>query len=270
MNQDDSFQLRDLLEQAGGAGLSQGEAETVFAQAWARIEEGIAREPGDTAEKSASARRLDVLALQPQRRRRRARAIVITSAVLLAGASSAAAAEYIAARTGQHLNGWELGAAGPGEVLDQGGSDYRQVLEDSVAGIPFAPGYEAQRADTLTQGMLQAEAGSQLTEGAARAQFARNALCTWADAWVVAQAAGNTTAQAQAVATLAAAHDWPDVQALDEYGPATSFAWLAPLESAARAGDRQGVLDAVTDSSRCRPDLAPAIAADPAFQGFSR
>src|SRR5680860_1545859 len=46
------------------------------------------------------------------------------------GGGVVAAADFIAARTGERTTGWEVDAAGPGEVLNAGGTDYPQVLRE--------------------------------------------------------------------------------------------------------------------------------------------
>jgi hypothetical protein len=109
-----------------------------------------------------------------------------------------------------------------------------------------------------------------------RSYVAYNAVCTWADAWVAADDAGNVAARADATQTLAGSVTWKAVVAFEksqgEPNPADSeagqsyFGWLRPLAEAAESGDHQAVLAAVAAGS-CSPDVLPVISADPNYGG---
>ncbi|WP_432482921.1 hypothetical protein [Kineococcus esterisolvens] len=246
--------------------------------------------PAGTAHEQAArrARRLDVVTAQQvhaRRHRRLARAGAITLAVALAGTGTAAAATYLATRTGQQSAGWEATAAGPGELLRQDGSDYLDVAHQLSADIPFAPTHQAQRQAQFSTGMLAPQADGQISTSALRAQVAQNAICTWADAWIAADTTGDSTdstARQTAGDTLTASLTWTAVTDVDPHPSPTGalgdqgaqaetrFGWVPAIAAAAATGDHRAVLDAVTDSGRCDPQLTPALNADPAYQGPTR
>jgi hypothetical protein len=191
------------------------------------------------------------------------------------------AAEFIATRTGQHTSGWEIGAGGSGELLDKAGTDLRQVVEEVTADIPFPPGYDAQK-DWALDSYGSPDPGSAITESHLRSGIASQAICTWADAWVAADDAGNAGARAAATATLAESGSWEPIRTFNEdhgepdpMDPATGvdpgaggsyYGWLRPLARSAQAGDRQGLLDAVATGHQCSYEVLPVIDADPAYQ----
>src|SRR5680860_1276677 len=171
--------VADLLHSAAGDPLDAAEAERVFAEVWSRVQADVAR-GGGVVEDDFERRRLDVIAkaqVASRRRRQLVRGVSLTTAVVLAGGGVAAAADFIAARTGERTTGWEVDAAGPGEVLNAGGTDYPQVLREITADIPFAPGWEHERDVALNGFYLAPEAGSSVTEGAVRATVTDYAVC---------------------------------------------------------------------------------------------
>ncbi|WP_345710753.1 hypothetical protein, partial [Kineococcus glutinatus] len=222
-----------------------------------------------------------------RRRRRVARTSALTTAVLLAGAGTASAGEYLATRTGQHATGWHVQAAGAGEGLDVRGSDHVEVVRELIADIPYAPGYEHLREAEPVTGSLRdttppGEGGTVISESAARAQAAQNAVCTWADAWIAADTRGDRAARDTATAALAGSLAWPAVRDVDPdpsatghagdqgVGTPTRFGWVPALIAATGGGQHQAVLDAVTGSGRCRPAYTPAMNADPGYAGPGR
>src|SRR3954466_13091889 len=240
-----------------GAAVQPGpvEQERIFADAWSRVQASI----GDGAHGNrVQARRLDLIADREKaarRRRRTSRVASITPAVAVAGAGTAAAAEFISTRTGEETTGWEVGAAGPGELLNLGGTDRDEVFDEATADIPFPPGYEAQRASALN--FYPRETDSAITDSRLRAMVAGNAICTWADAWVAADDAGDAAARTSATTTLTAAVAWEDIRTSDIPDAApiqgtdqrrSYWGWLPPLAEAAQDGDYQAVLDAVARS----------------------
>lgn len=241
------------------------DARALAGDAWAQIRRGMA---SDAPTDGRLAARDDLAA---RRRRRPARLASITVAVVLAGAGTAAAADYLATRTGEQTVGWETDAAGRGELLNPAGTDRAEVFEEVTAGIEFPPGYEAARQYVLD--FYPAEADSRVTEGMLRGQVARAAVCSWADAWVAADDAGDFAARDAATVVLTGAPAWPDITEWDFDGATTypdgstrSYnGWIPPLAAAAAATDRQAVLDAVADSSICGPETNPVMDADPDY-----
>src|SRR5680860_245731 len=202
--------VADLLHSAAGDPLDAAEAERVFAEVWSRVQADVAR-GGGVVEDDFERRRLDVIAkaqVASRRRRQLVRGVSLTTAVVLAGGGVAAAADFIAARTGERTTGWEVDAAGPGEVLNAGGTDYPQVLREITADIPFAPGWEHERDVALNGFYLAPEAGSSVTEGAVRATVTDYAVCTWAAYWVAADVAANAKARSLATDTLTRSLTW--------------------------------------------------------------
>ncbi|WP_432537795.1 hypothetical protein [Kineococcus arenarius] len=283
--------LDDLLRSTAPPPLTRQQQETAFTHAWNSVMASRTSTPASASTdlqhewSVRQARRLDVVTAQQvraRRQRRLARAGAITLAVALAGTGTAAAATYLAARTGERTSGWEATAAGPGEVLRQDGSDYVDVARQLTADIPVAPGHQAQSEAQFNVGALAPRADTQISTSALRAQVAQNAICTWADAWIAADATGDTAARRAAADTLTASLTWSAVTDVDPSpsptgapGDAgaqteTRFGWLPAITAAAVAGDHRAVLDAVTDSGRCNPQLTPALNTDPAYRGPAR
>lgn len=294
MHPDGGTTLDDLLRQAAPHPLPEDHQQQVFTRTWHTLTTTLSSSMDATASHadrrdnelaSRRARRLDVVAAQQvraRRHRRLARISAITLTLAVAGAGTAAAATYLATRTGQHTSGWEATAAGPGELLRQDGSDYLDVAAQLTADIPFPADYQTQRQAQFRTGSLAPQANAQITVSALRAQVAQNAICTWADAWIAADDTSDTTAgttadvsaRQSATAALTGSLTWTAVTDVDptpspsgaradagaETG--TRFGWVPAIATAATAGDRAAVLDAVTSSGRCStPGLTPSITA---------
>jgi hypothetical protein len=272
MGNPDDTRLDRLLRSAAAVRPDPAEQERIFADAWSRIQMSVRDgEHGDRLQ----TRRLDLIADREKtarRRRRTSRVASMTLAVAVAGAGTAAAAEFISTRTGEETTGWEVGAAGPGELLNLGGTDRDEVFDEATANIPFPPGYEAQRAWALN--FYPREKDSAVTDSRLRAMVAGYAVCTWADAWVAADDAGNAAARTTAATTLAAAVAWEDIRTSDIPDAApiqgtdqrrSYWGWLPPLAEAAQSGDHQAVLDAVAGSYFCSYHVLPVIDADPGY-----
>ncbi|MGY1856704.1 hypothetical protein [Modestobacter sp. SYSU DS0290] len=277
MRDPDDDELDALLQRAGTVQRTGAEDEQVLSDVWSRVQAAMDDDPvspGDDLQR----RRLGLIGdreVAARRRRRTARLATVTLAVVVAGSGTAAAAAYIATRTGEELTGWEVGAGGSGEVLDWAGTDLAQVVEETTADIVFAPGYAAQRDRALAY-FSRPDPGSTGTESGLRSEVAGYAVCTWADAWVAADGTGDVAARTAAAETLTAALTWEPFLtfAADHQEPVPAESpengsyrwWLRPLAEAARAGDRQAVLDAVADSRTCGWEYVPVIDADPAYE----
>jgi hypothetical protein len=279
-NQDD---LDTLLRSAATVRRDPLDEERTFVDVWSRVQASM-RAGAAASDDAVQDRRLNLIAdreLAARRRRRTAKVASVTLAVVVAGAGTAAAAEFLSTRTGEETTGWEVGAAGPGELLNLGGTDRRQVFEKVTADIPFAPGYEAQRDYSLD--FFPVETDSRITESGLRSWTASNAICTWADAWVADDNSGDLAARETAAGTLAESVSWEPIQTFDEahgepdpMDPSTGvdsgaggsyYGWLRPLAQAAQSGDRQGLLDAVAISHQCSPKVLPVISAASDYEG---
>lgn len=273
-------ELDRLLRAAGPAPVS---GDAVFADVWARVSTAVDEDGTDLRGDAGDVESLDrararVLLDRDQSARRRKRVNrLATAALVLAVASggTAAAAEFISARTGQSLSGWEIGAGGSGEVIDRGGDDLSAVVDAETADIPFPAGYDAQR-DFALAFYVPAEDGSAITASHLRSAIAGAAVCSWTDVWVASNVTGDTATQDAAADQLRAAVSWEPFLtfAVDhqEPAPAESTAvqdsyrwWLRPLAEAATAGERQEVLDLVAESATCTYQLIPVIDADPDY-----
>ncbi|MGI4894354.1 MAG: hypothetical protein ACRYF3_04485 [Janthinobacterium lividum] len=286
--------LDAFLRSAAPQLLPPQQQDEVFADTWRTITTTVSTTPQHTNDlANRRSRRLDVVSHQQTRARRHrriTRASAITLTVALAGTGTAAAATYLASHTGQQTSGWQVAAAGPGEILRQNGSDYLDVARQLTTDIPFAPDHQVQRVAQFRTGFLAVGADTSITVSALRAQVAQNAICTWADAWITADTTGNAAAREVASDTLARSLTWTAVSDVDpvpsktgDPGDAgaetvTRFGWVPAIASAASTGDRAAVVSAVTDSGRCSPDLTPSITTaltttatvDPAAHGTAR
>jgi len=271
-----------LLRSAATVQRDPAREERTFADVWARVQATM-KDAAATPDDAVLDRRLALIAdreMTARRRRRAAKVASVTLAVVVASAGTAAAA-FVGTRTGEKNTGWEVGAGGSGEILDQGGHDRRQVFEQVTSDIRFAPGYEAQRDHALD--FFPQESDSAISESHLRSWTASNAICTWADAWVADDNAGDLTAREVATGTLAESASWEPIRTFNEdhdepdpMDPNTGvdpgaggsyYGWLRPLAQAARSGDRQGLLAAVAIGSHCSPEVLPVISTDPDYRG---
>lgn len=269
-----SSDLDAVLRDAATVERTPAEEERVFAEVWARVQTSIddeATTPGDDLQQ----RRLSLIGdreVAARRRRRAARLASVALAVAVAGSgTAAAAAAFISTRTGESVSVAEREPGGFGEVFNMGGADRTQVFDEETADIPFAPGHEAQRTWALE--FFPRETDVRILESSLRSWMARSAVCTWADAWVAADDAGDVAARTAAATTLAEAVAWEDIRANDtpdamisETGESRSYnGWIPPLAAAAQAGDRPAVLDAVAYSAACSYHLLPVIDVAPDY-----
>lgn len=185
MTGDRGAALDELLRNAAGDELLDSTAaDQLLADVWSRLQLAVADDRALDVVRSR--RRLDVIAsaeTAARRRRRLVRGVSLGVALAIAGGGTAAAATYIAARTGKHTTGWQVSAAGPGEILNMAGSNYRQVVRRITAAIPFAPGWEHDRDLALSGGYLAPEPDSVITTSAVRGHVTNYAVCSWAAYW---------------------------------------------------------------------------------------
>ena len=282
MSDPDSHAVDALVRSAATVQRDPVEEERIFSDVWSRVQASIGEGPATSGDELQQ-RRLSLIGdreVAARRRRRTARLASVTLAVVVASTGTAAAA-FLATRTGEETTGWEVGAGGSGEILNQGGTDRRQVFEQATADIRFAPGYEAQRDYALD--FFPQDSDTAITESALRSFTTSNAICTWADAWVAHDNAGDLAARDAAAGTLAESVSWEPIQTFNEdhgepdpMDPNTGvdagaggsyYGWLRPLAQAAQSGDRQGVLDAVAIGHQCSPEVLAVISTDPNYVG---
>jgi hypothetical protein len=168
---------------------------------------------------------------QPRRRRKTAiRTVVATSVILAAGTGVAAAAGLIDMHTGV------FGKPGmtendTSEYLNSAGAQVPELMRSYVEEMPLAPGYDAdpliERFTSGGHGMVQA--------AGLRGQVFAWSSCSWELAWLDANAAGDTAAQAEATAVLTQIPGWPTVPVVDGDGSVT--ATVREIAEAASAGD---------------------------------
>ncbi|MFT4082091.1 MAG: hypothetical protein QM638_05855 [Nocardioides sp.] len=153
------------------------------------------------------------------RRRRRARLVVggVIAAVTMT-LGGVAAAGVISAHTGRYPSDAEdLRLGGPGEYLDPAAPDFGDVVDQETTDIPF-PSDKARRIsrqDLVQDGQREPIGTSTESTGAMRFWTAQAAVCAWANEWVAAGAAGDTSAKETAAKMLEEAPSWSAVTAID-------------------------------------------------------
>lgn len=269
-------ELDQLLRTAQGP--APADTQVIFDEVWARVSSAIDRSGSGADITDIEQARTRLLLDRERSARRRSRVNRLATAALVVAVASggtAAAAEFLSARTGQSLTGWEIGAGGSGEIIDRGGDDLAAVVAAETADIPFPAGYETER-DFALGFYAPAEDGSAITLSHLRSSIAGAAVCSWTDVWAASNATGDTAGQDAATAQLQAAINWePFITfATDHQEPAPADStvpqdsyrwWLRPLAQAAAEGDRQQVLDLVAESHNCTYQLIPVIDADPSY-----
>ncbi|WP_244930348.1 hypothetical protein [Nocardioides sp. W7] len=235
------------------------------------------------------------------RRPRRRIAWGVGLAALVLGTSGVAVAGTAVwqARTGEFQTDPEsIRLGGPGELIDPSGADYEQVLREEISDIPFpsdgareiavADQVRFARRDAAGMEMARARGDEdwsmrQVT-GGMRAEAARAAICSWANAWAATTAAGDADGRAEAIEMLEASRTWPavtDVDALqtltwkkqwvtdsetgatrrEPYLDNTVFAYLPLVVAAARGRDAEAVGRPLVEYTRCVPELMPDLPA---------
>jgi hypothetical protein len=266
--------LDAVLRTAATTERSTADEDRLYADVWSRVQASMAEDGAATFDDGVQERRLTLIGdreVAARRRRRATRLAAGALAIAVAGGGTAAAADFLSTRTGQQNTGWEVEAGGSGELLNMGGTDRSQVFDEVTADIPFAPGYEAQRTWVLEFHPRETDSG--ISEEFLRSWAAGNAVCTWADAWVAADTAGDMAARTAAGDVLAEAATWPDIVEADtpdaitlESGQTVSYRyWVRPLGEAAVAGDRKKLLDTVANSYTCSHHVLPVIDTAPDY-----
>ncbi|GAA4365628.1 hypothetical protein [Nocardioides caricicola] len=239
----------------------------------------------------------ELAAAPPRRRRGRRIAVGAGVAAVVLGLSGVAAADLFSARTGEVQTDPEsIRLGGPGEKIDPRGSDYEQVLREEIADIPFASDEAREiavadqlffaRRDVRSMEIAQARGDRDWRivhiTGGMRAEAARAALCSWANAWAAATTSGDATGRAEAIAMLEASREWPaitDVDAEQTIGRAesevvelengerrtvtfydnTPFGFLPRIVEAAHGTDLRAMGRPFVEFTRCVPALVPDL-----------
>lgn len=215
----------------------------------------------------------------PIRPRRRLRIIAGAGVAAIIGIGGVAAADMFSAHTGTYNQGWEIGAGGPGEVLEPRAPDYGSVIHEVVADVPF-PDQEARDISWATQ--KRESKGGVLSTGALRGFTADDAICSWANAWAAATTGGDQTGRQAAIAALDDAATWPAVTDMDAEqevrrtkvqmrtrsgsvsgtgwaDDSTRFGYLTLVRAASRNSDVEAMGKVLAERVRCIPALMPNL-----------
>jgi hypothetical protein len=235
---------------------------------------------------------------RPPRRRVRA---VLLAAALVAATATVAAAVGLSAHTGtfqptrQEIASADpenaarmqsqLDMGGPGEFLDPGAPDYREVALQLASDIPYPQGYGSWREFLISQEVRFADGGTE-SSGALHGWFAASAFCASVLEWHRADVTGDTAAAADAARVISGAPSWkavtdedptpdPSVPGDDGSMQYTLFGWMLPYRDAVVAGDRAGVerLLASGYGDKCwvsDPDWNAQTAAHPEWRTLTR
>ena len=215
---------------------------------WARVARAVAEDPGPTR--------------RPRRSLRAAVGAGVAATVL--GLSGVAAADLLSARTGHGpVDAEDLRLGGPGEKLDPSVADFRQVLEEETADIPFpsATAWQVsidEHVRDLQEG-ADPDYPTRVSTGALRAWTAVHAICSWSNEWVVTGRTGDAAAHEEAARMLVDARHWSAITDLDPVQRAsTQFAYLRLVARAVEGDDVAGLASVLADHAFCiGPSLVP-------------
>jgi hypothetical protein len=197
-------------------------------------------------------------------RPRRSRRTVVVGVVVgvLVGVGGAAAAGVLSSRTGEFAKDREdrtLG--GPGERLNPRGNDFRAVIADETADIPF-PSADARRISLDFQVADQRrDIGAdevRVSTSAVAGFVANDAICSWADAWARGTKTGDARTASQATGVLDAASTWDAVVTLQEIDR-VRFEWLAGVQRAAHGASIPAMGAVLAENVFCLPELVPDL-----------
>ncbi|HET6152811.1 MAG TPA: hypothetical protein VFE15_07625 [Marmoricola sp.] len=196
----------------------------------------------------------------PRANRRSRKVVFVGIGVALAvAAGGTAAASVLSSHTGIYAKDREdrtLG--GPGERLNTSGADFRAVVAQETASIPFPSA--AARKDSLDfqVGDLSRDSDSFVSTSALRGFVANDAICSWSDTWARAVDERDTAQAAQAMDVLDAASHWDAVRTLQAI-EADRFGWLAGVERAVHGTDLKALGSVLARHVYCLPSLVPDL-----------
>lgn len=214
----------------------------VVDRAWARV----------TAELHAPA---------PRRRSRKAVAVGAAVAVVV-GLAGTAAAGVLSSRTGEYVDREDWQAGGPGEQLNPWGSDFRDVVAEESADIPFPSDFTRETSldfweSDLRRGTTPDEPVL-VSTSAITGFVANDAICSWANEWARATRAGDAVAVDEASDVLRSAATWDVVVTLQSLEH-ERFDWLRGVERAAEGTSVRAMGSALVTSVFCQPALVPDL-----------
>jgi hypothetical protein len=232
---------------------------------------------------TARSRRSSPATWRPRLARRRT-ALIVGAAVVALGAAVASAA-VLSAHTGLFPTKAEEAMGGPGEALNPGAPDFRDVALEVASDIPYPAGYESWRDFLIADEIRTADGGVEST-GALHGWFAASSFCAWVQTWRQADLASDVGTAARAAQMVSEATGWKAVTDEDPHpNPSvpgdggstqfTLFGWMLPYQDAVLAGDRARVehLLAFGYGDKCStsdPDWRAQLAAHPEWGTFSR
>jgi hypothetical protein len=201
-------------------------------------------------------RRVSTFISQPTRRRRSKLMVAGVAAAVLLTVAGTAAAAVLTARTGVFNTDREAKVlGGPGEQLDPSAGDFRSVVADLTADIPF-PSARAREASLDWQMSVNPPGDNNIrVSTSAMAGFVANdAICAWSGDWAAAERTGNTTEADAAAGVLRDAPAWPAVATLQRYED-DRFDWLTGVNKATAAHDITGLGAVLADRVFCLYEL---------------
>jgi hypothetical protein len=187
--------------------------------------------------------------VRPSRRRRLTRprtVIVIAAAVAsLAGGTAVATRLFVPTYTHTYPPKWSIIGAGPGQILNIRGTNFRQVAAGLASDIPYPRGYASWRAWVVP---METTNNWRIPSGQLHGEFAMSAICAWIIDWRDATLRADGTRATHDAAVLSGALHWPAVTAWDPHPKVSepgdggthhpsTFGWAIPYIAAARAGD---------------------------------
>jgi len=146
-----------------------------------------------------------------------------------------------------------LSMGGPGEWLNPGAPDFREVALEISSDIPWPDGYESWRDSLISEDEeIRTAQGGTESSGGLHGRFATSSFCAWVLDWRHADVTGDTGAAAKAAQVISEAPNWkavtdedphPDPTVVRDMGfiQGTLFGWMLPLRDAVLAGDRARV-----------------------------
>ena len=213
----------------------------VLNQAWARVAAAMA-EP------------------EP-RRRSRTTVVAGAAAAVLVAVGGTAAAGVLTSRTGEYVDREDWQAGGPGEELNPRGDDFRAVVAQETADIPFPSAaarlisLDFQEADAVRgAGDLEVRVSTSAVAGF----VANDAICAWSNEWARATRAGDPSAVARATRALDGAAGWDAVVTLQALEP-VRFGWLRGVERAAHGSSIPALGAALAGNVFCVLELVPDL-----------
>lgn len=176
-----------------------------------------------------------------------ARRLIAVAAALttLAGVATAATTLFIPTRTHIYPPRWAIIGAGPGELLNGNGTDFRRIALSLSAGIPYPDGYASWRDYVVT---VERPPYGRVPSGQVRGAFAMSAICAWVLDWRQATQNDDHARAAHDATVLSGALRWRAVTAWDPHPrvsvpgdsgtthPST-FGWAIPYIAAVKADD---------------------------------